>query len=153
MTTAAKTRQELMRQLAELRGRLAKHRIRDTPDYAEVLVAEALEGDRVPNGVNQGYDINSPRYGRIEVKCRVLPTDGRLEERVDIGNTKADGFDYLAIVIFYPDYSVKGAVLVPYSEVWRVIDSRKYRRISYGEACQLESVVDVTEPVSAASQR
>jgi hypothetical protein len=76
-----------------------------------------------------------------------------LEERVDIGNTKADGFDYLAIVIFYPDYSVKDAAFVPYSEVWRIIDSRKYRRINYGEACQLENIVDVTEHVSAASQR
>jgi hypothetical protein len=149
----AQTRQELMRQLSELRGSLAEYRIRDTPDYAEVLVAEALEGVRVPSGVNQGYDVVAPWYGHIEVKCRVLPADGRLEERVDIRNTKEDGFDFLAIVIFYPDYSTKGAVLVPYSEVWRIIDSRKYRRISYGEACQLEGIEDITELVSAASQR
>jgi hypothetical protein len=142
-----------MRQLAEMRGCLAEFGIRDTPDYAEVLVAEALEGDRVPNSVNQGYDVTSPKYGRVEVKCRVLPTDGRREERVDVRDTKADGFDYLAIVVFYPDYSVSGAVLVPYGEVWPIIDSRKYRRVSYGEACHMEGIVDITEFVSAASQR
>jgi len=140
----AQTRQELMKQLAETRYCLSEYGIRDTPDYAEVLVAEALEGERIQSGVNQGYDVLSPRYGRVEVKCRKLPTDGRQEERVDIRNTKADGFDYLAIVVFFPDYSAKGAILVPYSEVWPIIDSRKYRRISYGEACQLESVVDIT---------
>ena len=149
----AQTRQELMRQLAKMRGCLAEFGIRGTPDYAEVLVAEALEGDRVPNSVNQGYDVTSPKYGRVEVKCRVLPTDGRREERVDVRDTKTDGFDYLAIVVFFPDYSVSGAVLVPYGEVWPIIDSRKYRRISYGEACQIEGVVDITELVSAASQR
>ena len=61
--------------------------------------------------------------------------------------------DYLAIVIFYPDYSVKGAVLVPYSRVWPIVDSRKYRRISYGEACQLDEAVDISELVSAAAQQ
>jgi hypothetical protein len=142
-----------MRQLAEVRRRLAEHRIHDTPDYAEVLVAEALEADRVLSGVNRGFDVVSAKYGRIEVKCRALPTDGRREERVDIRDTKADGFDYLAIVIFYPDYSVKGAVLVPYQEVWPIIVSRKYRRIGYGEARQLEGVIDITEPASAASHR
>lgn len=149
----AQTRLDLMKRLAETRICLAEYGIRDSSDYAEVLVTEALEGERVQSGVNQGYDIISQKYGRVEVKCRVLPTDGRQEDRVDIRNTKADGFDYLAIVVFFPDYSAKGAILVPYSEVWPIIDSRKYRRISYGEACQLESAVDITELVSAASQR
>ena len=142
-----------MRQLAETRVCLAEYAIRGTPDYAEALVADALDGRREPSGVNQGYDVLCPRYGRLEVKCRVLPADGRREERVDLRDTKADGFDYLAIVIFYPDYSVKGAVLIPYSQVWPIVDSRKYRRISYGEAFQLEGAVDVSEPVRAASLR
>ena len=142
-----------MKQLAETRDYLAESGIRDTADYAEVLVAEALGAERTQSGVNQGYDVLSPQYGRVEVKHRVLPTDGRQEERVDIRNTKADGFDYLAIVVFFTDYSVKGAVLVPYSQVWPIINARKYRRISFSEARQLESVVDIIELVSAASQR
>jgi hypothetical protein len=81
----------------------------------------------------------------------MLPTDGRIEERVDLIDSKVNGFDYLAIVVFFPDFSVKGSILVPYCKVWPIIDSRPYRRISYGEACQLEDVVDITELVSSAA--
>jgi hypothetical protein len=70
---------------------------------------------------------------------------------VDLRDTKADGFDHLAIVIFYPDYSIKGAILVPYSQVWPIVDGRAYRRVSYGEACQLDDAIDITEGVSAAA--
>jgi hypothetical protein len=147
------TRQQLMSKLAILRNELSVHRIRNTSDYAEVLVAEALNAQRIPNGVNQGYDLISSKYGRIEVKCRMLPTDGRIEERVDLKGSKIHGFDYLAIVIFYPDFGVKGSILVPYDNVWPIVDSRPYRRISYGEACQLHETVDITELVSSAAHR
>jgi hypothetical protein len=36
------SRRELMQQLSALRDKLREHGIRDAPDYAEVLVAEAL---------------------------------------------------------------------------------------------------------------
>lgn len=147
------TRQQLMIRLAEVQSLLAEYSIHGAPGYAEVLVAEALGGHRESNGVNQGFDVMAPIYGRIEVKCRQLPLDGRREDRVDLRDTKAKGFDYLAIVIFYPDYSVKGAVLAPYSRVWPLVDSRRYRRVSYGEACQLDEAVDISELVSAAAQR
>jgi hypothetical protein len=72
---------------------------------------------------------------------------------VDLRDTKADGFDHLAVVVFFPDYSVKGAVLVPYEQVWPIIESRTYRRIGYSEARHLDGAVDITEPVSAAASR
>ncbi len=147
------TRQQLMIRLAEVRGLLAEFGVHDASDYSEALVAEALGGKRVSSGVNQGFDVTAPTYGRVEVKCRQLPSDGQREDRVDLRDTKANGFDYLAIVIFYPDFSVKGAVLVPYNRVWPIVDLRPYRRISYGEACHLDAAVDISELVSAASQR
>ena len=147
------SRRELMARLAELRGQLARFDIRGTPDYAEVLVAEALDSERVANAVNQGYDVRSRRFGRVEVKCRVLPCDGRRDDRVDLRDAKAGGFDHLAIVIFSPDYSVNGAVIVPYGQAWPIVDARKYRRISYAEACQLEGATDITELVAAAAER
>ena len=147
------TRQQLMIRLAKARRVLAKFGIDGTSDYAEVIVAEALGGARVPSGVNQGYDLIVPKFGRVEVKCRQLPRDGRCEERVDLRDTKADGFDHLAVVVFFPDYSVKGAVLVPYEQVWPIIESRTYRRIGYSEARHLDGAVDITEPVSAAASR
>lgn len=147
------TRQQLMTQLAVVRSRLAKFRIRGTSDYAEVLVAEAIGGERMQSGINQGFDVTSSDYGRVEVKCRRLPTDGRREERVDLRDTKTDGFDFLALVVFFPDFNVKGAVLVPYDEVWPLVESRKYRRVSYPEACDLSGAIDITLMVVEAASR
>lgn len=147
------TLQQLMTQLAIVRRRLAKYRVRDAADYAELLIAGAVHGTRNNNGTNQGFDIISSRYGRIEVKCRCLPVDGRREERIDLRRTKADGFDFLAIVIFFPDFSLRGAVLVPYAKIWPLIDSRQYRRISYVEACQLDGAIDITTKVIKSANR
>ena len=146
-------RQQLMAQLAVVRDQLAEYGLRGMPDYAEALVADALDGRRVESGVNRGFDVVAPQYGRVEVKCRRLPSDGRWEDRIDLRDSKVSGFDHLAIVVFYPNYDVKGAILVPYSKVWPIVDSRKYHRIAYREACELEGAVDISEPVSAAAQR
>jgi hypothetical protein len=144
---------ELMRQLAVLRERLREFRIRDACGYAEVLVAKALIGERITNGVNKGHDVITDLYGRVEVKCRQLPPDGRIEERVEIGAGKEGGFEFLAIVIFRPDFSVKGAVIVPYAIVWEFAARQEYNRISYAQACQLPGTVDITAALQAASER
>lgn len=67
------TRKELMARLAMVRHLLKEHGIRDASDFAEILVAEAVGGEREGSGVNQGFDVQAPAYGRIEVKCRQLP--------------------------------------------------------------------------------
>jgi hypothetical protein len=46
-----------MVRLARVRSLLGRFGIRGTSDFAEVLVAEALGGERVPSGVNQGFDL------------------------------------------------------------------------------------------------
>lgn len=147
------TGHELMAELARLRAHLGVYNIRDAADYAEVLVAEALGGQREKSGVNKGYDVTAPRYGRIEVKCRQLPSDGRVEERVEVGATKKDGFEHLAIVIFYRDFRVKGAVVIPYSAVWELVSAQNYNRVSYSQARQLPGTIDITTQVSAAAER
>ena len=140
-----------MTELATVRERLTEYGIRDAADYAEVLVAEAVGGEREGSGVNQGFDLESPQFGRIEVKCRQLPRDGRIEERVELNRSKEEGFDYLAIVIFFPDFRVKGAVLAPYVEVWDCVVSSRYNRIGFAQACRLEGSIDITEAVTAAT--
>lgn len=137
----------------ELVAQLYEYGIRGPSDYAEILVAEAVRGKRMVNNANQGYDLTSPSFGRIEVKCRRLPADGRIEERVNLGDTKTGGFDHLAILIFYPDFNVKGAVLVPYEQVWPIINDRKFRRITFARACKLPGAVDITTKVVRASRR
>ena len=142
-----------MQQLAAVRERLWAFGIRAAADYAEVLVAEAMTGQRSSSRVNKGYDVMADSYGRIEVKCRQLPPDGRVEERVEVGSGKEGGFEFLAIVIFHPDFSVKGAVIVPYVTVWDFVAAQRYNRVSYAQAWQLAGAVDSTAALRAAADR
>lgn len=152
--TEARTgnRRQLMIQLASVRCRLAGYGIRDTGDFAEALVAEALGGKRNSSKVNNGWDVVAPRYGRVEVKSRVLPSDGRQEERVEFPRAKALGCDVVAIVIFRTDYRVKGALLIPFRRLWPVIKAHPYRRIGFTAAARLRGAVDITEEVARASE-
>jgi hypothetical protein len=141
------TRQELMLRL------MVEHGIRSVSDYAEQIVADALGGMRQSSGVNQGFDVMTPKHGRVEVKFRQLPGDGRIEERCALSDAKENGFDYLAIVIFHPDFRVKGAVLVPYREAWPFVEASAYNRISYTQACGCRGAVNITTEVAAAAER
>lgn len=142
-----------MRQLAALRECLREYGIRDASDYAEVLVAEALDGQRLNSRVIKGHDVVTEMYKRVEVKCRQLPPDGRVEERVEVSRSKEEGFEFLAVVIFHPDFSIKGAVVVPYSAVWDFVSQQDYNRISYSQACRLDGAVDITSVVQKAAKR
>jgi hypothetical protein len=85
------------------------------------------------------------------VKCRQLPADGRLEERVSVGASKKSGFDFLAVVIFNADFTLRGAVLVPYSAVWRLTRRQRYNRISYPQAVLAPGSIDITRKVRNAA--
>jgi hypothetical protein len=148
------TRQELMHRLQELMNELTvTHQIRSVSDYAEQLVAEGLHGSRVKNAVTKGYDLTAPGLGRVEVKFRRLPSNGRIEERVALGSAKENGFDYLAIVILYADFRVKGAVLVPYGEAWKFVQESAYNRISFSQACTCSGAINITTEVAAAAEK
>jgi hypothetical protein len=121
-------RHDMMRRL------VVEYNIRSLSDYAEQLVAEALGGNRTECVTNKGVDVTVPALGRVEVKCRRLPHDGRVEERVSIGRSKDHEFDYLAVVISGTDLDIKGAVLVPHDAAERVFETSRYRRINYSQA-------------------
>jgi hypothetical protein len=139
------TRQSLMTQL------MNEHGIRGVSDYAEQIVAEALEGSRETNRITKGYDLVSPHYGRVEVKFRQLPANGRLEERVSLSDAKEGAFDHLAIVIVDAGFTVKGAVLAPFHEAWRIVNANPYNRISYSQACACPDAIDITAKAAQAS--
>lgn len=147
------SRGELLSQFVRIRDRLAEYGIRGASDYAEILIAEAVSGRRVASRVTQGHDVTSRSYGRIEVKCRQLPSDGRIEERVEIGASKKGGFEHLAVVIFRGDFSVKSAVIVPYESVWVAVENNDYRRIAFSHLQRLHGAVDLTNRVSAVAQK
>ena len=153
MAVLSRSRHDLMQRLADLRQALREYGIRDASDYAEALIAEAVEGERQRSRITKGFDVLAPRFGRIEVKCRQLPLDGRLEERVAITSAKEDGFEHLAILIFQADFSIKGAVIVPYPAVWEFVRDQQYNRISYSQACRLPGAAELTTAVQAAQNK
>ena len=136
-----------------LRSLINDHGIRGVSDYAEQIVAEALGGHRRTESNSKGFDVIAPNFGRIEVKFRQLPKDGRMEERVALSKAKEGEFDYLAIVIFDPEFEIKGAVMVPYFEAWQYVCNSPYNRISYSQACSCANAEDITEKVRLASDR
>ena len=141
-----------MQQLSSVRAALKEYGIRDASDYAEALIAEVLHGNRVLSRVTKGHDVTAPTYGRVEVKCRQLPADGRLEQRVEVSESKEAGFDFLALVIFNVDFTVRGAALVPYSAVWDLVCRRQYHRIDYTEALRLPGAKDISQDVRKAAE-
>ena len=57
------------------------------------------------------------------------------------------------MVIFHTDFSVKGAVVVPYSVVWEFAARQGYNRVSYSQACRLPGALDISPAVQAAAER
>jgi hypothetical protein len=104
-----------MKQFCKARARLAKYGIRDEGGYAELLVAKALCAKRNASGVQKGYDLLCKKRGRIEVRCRVLPRDGRNEDRLVIPKVKIKGFDVFVGVLLDSDLSVIGGFELPHN--------------------------------------
>lgn len=125
--------------------------IHNLSDYAEILIAEALRGKRVKDRTNQGHDVVCRRLGRIEVKCRRLPADGRIEQRIAVQPSKRRGFDYLAIVIFDADVSIRGAILLPYRTAWRLATAQKYKRLGFTQCVLISGAIEITSRVRHAA--
>jgi hypothetical protein len=80
-------------------------------DYAEYLVCKALGGTLAPNS-ERSFDVTAPTWGRIQVKCRVTDGSGA-NPRSQLSPFRSFAFDFAAIVLLNPDYSVRRAVLAP----------------------------------------
>ena len=101
--------------LAELRAQdIVRTADSPTGGYAEYLVALALEGTRAPNAA-KGWDVATKRYGRVQVKSRVVSGHGRAERQ--LSHIRNFEFDYLVIVFFNPDYTVNHAAALRKSTV------------------------------------
>lgn len=108
----------LLVELAAIRRKLNEFGIRDEAGYAELLVAEALGGQRNGSSVVRGWDVEAPGYGRVEVRSRTLPFDGRQETRLHLPASKRGHFDWFAGVIFNQDLTVREAFLLPHDAAW-----------------------------------
>jgi hypothetical protein len=134
--------------LIEAMQRLAPFGIASVSDYAEYLFEQATGGQRVTRG-NKGYDVIAPMYDRIQVKCRRLPADGRIEQRLLCRNLQPDGFDYLGAVIFMPDLTVKCALLVSRASLWPLVVSHpdSHKKIAYQQIERLNGMIDFSDRI------
>lgn len=111
---------EKIAQVAKLQGELLRqHRVGHPDWYAEMLVCAALDGQlALTNTPN--HDISCASHGRVQVKCRVDGTD-TTQNRTNFGKYKAGDFEHAAIVIFEDSYRIKGAIILPISDVLAMV--------------------------------
>ncbi len=95
----------------------------------------------------RGHDVVVPNLGRVQVKARRLPVDGRKEERLHLDNITCDSCDYLGAIIFANDCSVHKAILVPHGPVWRLVQSHPdpERKVQFNLIARLPEARDMVE--------
>ncbi len=125
---------------------LRPYGIESISDFAEYVFERALQGKRAGRG-SKGHDVLVPKVGRVQVKERRLPSDGRIEERLHLRNVSATSCDYLGAIILNNDFTVRKATLVPHAQVWRMILSHPdpEKKVRYDLVASLPGATDMTE--------
>ena len=102
-----------LQDLAMMQGELLRdHRCGHPQWYAENLVAVVTRSKVMPTNFKD-YDLESPDYGRIQVKSRVDGTDTSYNQnRTNFGKYELDVFDWAVVIIFTCDFRIDGAVLL-----------------------------------------
>ncbi len=89
---------------------------------AELAVAIATDGE-VVGGNNRGSDILSPTYGKIEVKSRILGTDGPFP-RISLKPHNLDKSDWIVAVRWTRDFEFHDAIALPKSAAQSIFAGR-----------------------------
>lgn len=89
---------------------------------SELLVSIATGGE-VVGGNNRGSDVWSEKHGRVEVKSRILGTDGPFP-RVSLKQSNLEKADYFVAVRWTARFEFHDAVMLPKSAVQTLYDSK-----------------------------
>jgi hypothetical protein len=144
---------ELMQQLVKARAQLETHGVRDSGQYAELLVCSALNAQRNRSGVQKGFDIRCTANGRVEVRSRTLPSDGRNETRLEIPKKKVGHFDCFAGILFNSDISVLAGFLLPHDAAVALAGKQKFLRIPFEIGARHPEARDITKLLRDAQSR
>lgn len=82
-------------------------------DVAEHLFCKAFGWAQAANSV-KGYDAKDEQF-RYQIKARRLHLDNKSRQLSALRNLGDKNFDYLAAVLFNPDYTVYRAAIIPHS--------------------------------------
>lgn len=86
-------------------------------DYAEWLVSQALDSDRLPANSTKSFDLESLTYGKVQVKARLVSSPVK-SGQLQTSPFRTRGFEYAAFVLLSDvDFSVVSAVLLPLTAV------------------------------------
>jgi hypothetical protein len=90
---------------------------------SELLVAIATEGE-VVGGNNRGSDVFSSKFGKIEVKSRILGTDGPFP-RVSLKPHNIEKADWFVAIRWTRDFQFHAAWMLPKSAASTLHASKK----------------------------
>jgi hypothetical protein len=114
--------------------------------YSEKLIA-VLDGGEVVQ--KHGYDTDGGRLGKVEVRSRMLGTDGRCP-RLTTNSTKMKNSEYHAIIHFGAGYQIYEAILVPTSALIPLYNPRRQKKrdqahIPFREIKSLKGTANITD--------
>lgn len=89
---------------------------------SELLVAIATDGE-VVGGNNRGSDVISPQYGKVEVKSRILGTDGEFP-RISLKQHNLDKADWFVAVRWTKRFEFYDAVALSKAAVTPLFEGR-----------------------------
>lgn len=89
---------------------------------AEIVVAIATGGE-VVGGNNRGSDVISPKYGKVEVKSRILGTDGDYP-RISLKAHNIEKADWVAAVRWTRQFAFYDAVALPCYAISPLVEGR-----------------------------
>lgn len=114
--------------------------------FAEALFAAAFGGQRRQRG-NPGFDIDCPRFGKVEVRARVLGTDGDYP-RVTLRKSPDGQFDHLAAVRLDKNLALWKAFILPTLALKPLYDAKKQPKgtahIDWSSFCSDSNAIDIT---------
>lgn len=118
---------------------------------SELLVAIATKGEVVGNN-NRGSDVISPEYGKIEVKSRILGTDGEFP-RVSLKPHNLDKADWFVGIRWTRDFDFHAAFMLPKIEASKLHAERKQAsglaHINWDKWKAAPGVIDLSTAVRA----
>lgn len=134
-----------------LRGRGAVRSFNNpTGDYAEQLFCRAF-GWTQERRSSKGYDAQDAAGRRYEIKARRVSADNPSRQLGALRALPDRSFDTLAAVLFFPDYGVMRAALIPHAIVLNsagfIPHTNSWRFLLLDTVWSEPGVVDVTEPL------
>jgi hypothetical protein len=115
--------------------------------FAEALFAAAFGGKRMPRG-NRDFDVSCPKFGKVEVRARVLGTDGAFP-RVTLSKSPDGQCDHIAAIRLDENLNLWKAIILPSVALKPLYDAMiqskgKTAHIGWSDFSDDSKAVDIT---------